>query len=58
MPAQYVAMRDKFNQQGLSYDQAQAKAARIYNSRHPRSPVTRKDHVLKSKRKRQQESGH
>ena len=38
MPKQYVAMRDKFAK-NLSYDEAQAKAARIYNSQHPNNPV-------------------
>lgn len=40
MPAQYEAMRDKFASSGMSYDAAQAKAARIYNSKHPGAPVT------------------
>lgn len=39
MPAQYEAMRDKFAQD-MSYDAAQGKAARIYNSKHPEAPVT------------------
>jgi len=44
MPRQYVAMRDKFAEQGMSYDAAQAKAARIYNAKHPGAPVTRASH--------------
>jgi len=40
MPAQYTAMRDKFMNQGMSKDKAQAKAAAIYNSKHPHNPVT------------------
>lgn len=43
MPRQYTAMRDKFAKgatSGPSYDAAQSKAARIYNSKHPDSPVT------------------
>lgn len=42
MPKQYTAMRDKFRQQGMSKDRAQAKAARIYNSRHKTRKVTGK----------------
>ena len=41
MPAQYIAMRDKFKSKGLSDKQAKAKAARIYNSKHKKNPVTR-----------------
>jgi len=41
MPAQYEAMRDKFRKSGLSLKAAQRKAARIYNSHHPKSPVGR-----------------
>jgi hypothetical protein len=33
-------MRDKFAKE-LGYDAAQTKAARIYNSQHPNSPVGR-----------------
>lgn len=40
MPKMYEAMRDKFAGGGMSYDAAQAKAARIYNSKHPGAPVT------------------
>ena len=32
-------MRDAFMQKGMSEDAAQAKAARIYNSKHPDNPV-------------------
>lgn len=39
MPKQYEAMRDKFAKT-MDYDKAQAKAAAIYNSRHPGAPVT------------------
>jgi hypothetical protein len=39
MPRQYVAMRDKFAEGGMDYDKAQAKAAAIYNSKHPGAPV-------------------
>ncbi len=40
MPKQYVAMRDQFASQGMSYDQAQTKAAKIYNSKHKSNPVS------------------
>jgi hypothetical protein len=40
MPAQYEKMRDTFAAQGMDYDRAQAKAARIYNSKHPSRPIT------------------
>jgi hypothetical protein len=40
MPADYEAMRDKFNSEGLSLKAAKTKAARIYNSQHPNAPVT------------------
>ena len=43
MPRQYVAMRDKFAET-MPYDQAQTKAAKIYNARHPGAPVTRASH--------------
>jgi len=41
MPAQYIAMRDNFKSQGMSDKAAKAKAARIYNSKHKKNPVTR-----------------
>ncbi len=41
MPKQYEAMRDKFKSQGMSDKKAKAKAARIYNSKHKKNPVTR-----------------
>lgn len=40
MPAAYMKMRDKFASQGMSYDAAQAKAAKIYNAKHRNAPVT------------------
>ncbi len=40
MPRAYEAMRDKFAGQGMDYDDAQTKAAKIYNSRNPGNPVT------------------
>lgn len=42
MPKQYEAMRDKFKKEGMSDKAAKKKAARIYNSEHPKHPVTRK----------------
>jgi len=33
MPKQYEAMRDKFKKEGMSEKNAQAKAAKIYNSK-------------------------
>lgn len=44
MPKKYEAIRDQAVKQGLSYDAAQAKAARIYNAmRKPgQKPVTGK----------------
>jgi len=50
MPKEYTSMRDKFKaeyrKKGYSEDKAdkaaKSKAARIYNSRHPKKPVTRK----------------
>jgi len=50
MPKAYEAMRDKFAQ-SMSYDAAQGKAARIYNSKHKSAPVTGK-HSKKHTRKR------
>ena len=54
MPKQYEAMRDRFRREGLSLKEAKAKAARIYNRRHPDSPVTGKHkkqrHVLGERR--------
>ena len=41
MPKQYEAMRDSFKKQGMSDKAAKAKAARIYNSKHKKNPVTR-----------------
>ncbi len=41
MPAQYEAMRDKFVSQGADLKAAQKKAAMIYNSKNPSTPVGR-----------------
>ncbi len=40
MPAQYEAIRDELAAKGMDYDKAQEHAARIYNARHPKAPVT------------------
>jgi len=42
MPKAYKVMRDKFKKQGMSLSAAKTKAAKIYNAKHPRKPVTRK----------------
>lgn len=39
MPKAYEKMRDKFAAEGMDYDAAQGKAARIYNSNNPGNPV-------------------
>lgn len=42
MPKGYENLRDSFIKAGLSKKAAQKKAARIWNSKHPNNPVTRK----------------
>lgn len=42
MPKGYERMRDKFKGDGMSDKKAKEKAARIWNSRHKKNPVTRK----------------
>ena len=49
MPKAYEDMRDKFKREGLSDKAAKAKAARIYNSKHPNNPVIGKHHGSKKK---------
>ena len=44
MPKAYEKMRDNFKRQGLPSKAAKTKAARIYNSQHPETPVTGKHH--------------
>ena len=44
MPKAYENMRDKFKKEGMSDKAAKGKAARIYNAKHPKKPVTRKKH--------------
>ena len=39
MPKGYEKMRDRFISQGMSRSAAQKKAARIWTSKHPNSPV-------------------
>ncbi len=41
MPKQYEAIRDKFKKQGMSSKEAKTRAAKIYNSKHKKNPVTR-----------------
>lgn len=41
MPKAYEKMRDKFKREGMSDKEAKKKAARIYNSKHKKHPVTR-----------------
>ncbi len=41
MPEGYEKMRDSFIKKGMSKKAAQAKAAKIWNSRHPGNPVGR-----------------
>lgn len=43
MPKGYEKMRDKFKREGLSDEAAKRKAAKIWNSSHPKNPVTRKE---------------
>lgn len=40
MPAQYEAMRDRLVSEGMSYDKAQEHAARMYNAKHPKAPMS------------------
>lgn len=42
MPAGYVKMRDALMRKGMSKNAAQAKAARIWNAKHPDNPVSGK----------------
>ena len=44
MPKAYEKMRDKFKSEGMSDKGAKRKAARIFNSKNPKRPVTRKKH--------------
>jgi molybdopterin-biosynthesis enzyme MoeA-like protein len=44
MPKAYEAMKRKFRKAGMNMKAAKRKAARIYNSKHPKRPVTRRRH--------------
>lgn len=41
MPVGYEKMRDAFIRAGMSEKAAKAKAAKLWNARHPKNPVTR-----------------
>ena len=41
-PQGYENLRDAFKRSGLGDKAAKTKAAKIWNSRHPKNPVTRK----------------
>jgi hypothetical protein len=43
LPRGYEKMRDKFIKDGMSKDEAQEKAARIWNSKHKDDLVTKKN---------------
>lgn len=47
MPKQYEAMRDKFKVEGMSEKAAKTKAARIYNAKHKKRPVTRRHDAMR-----------
>ena len=44
MPKGYEKMRDSFKRKGMDDKDAKEKAARIWNSKHPKNPVTGKKH--------------
>ena len=44
MPAGYERMKAKFKREGLGDREAKEKAARIWNAKHPKNPVTGKKH--------------
>lgn len=50
MARAYEAMRDKFAKE-IGYDAGQSKAAAIYNSKHPKAPVTGKPDKKKATKK-------
>jgi len=41
MPKQYEAIRDALVKKGMSLKAAKTEAAKIYNSKHKKKPVTR-----------------
>lgn len=49
MPHGYEVMRDIFIKEGIPEKEAKKKAARIWNSRHPKNPVTGKHEGKDSK---------
>lgn len=49
MPKAYEKMRDSFKRSGMSDKAAKTKAAKIYNAKHPRTPVTGKHSTSKKK---------
>jgi DNA invertase Pin-like site-specific DNA recombinase len=44
MPEGYENMKNRFIKEGMSEKKAKAKAAKIWNAKHPSNPVTRKEH--------------
>ena len=40
MPKQYEAIRDKFVSEGMPLKEAKTRAAKIYNSKHPKAPIS------------------
>jgi len=50
MPKQYTAIRDRLIASGVSEKEAKARAAAMYNAKHPGRPVTRKEHAGGAKR--------
>ena len=44
MPAGYERMKEKFKRGGMSDKAAKERAARIWNSKHKKDPVTRRGH--------------
>jgi len=55
MPKQYEAIRDSLVKKGLSLKKAKTQAAKIYNSKHKKSPVGRYSDTA-SKRKQQKKT--
>jgi len=44
MPKAYEEMKKRFKSEGLGDKAAKEKAVKIYNSKNPKRPVTRKKH--------------
>lgn len=51
MPKGYLEMKRRFMREGLSEKEAAAKAARIWNAKHPNNPVGPKRHGRKKGKK-------